>query len=124
MTMEQTIAKLVDAWNDQDVDGIVAAFAPHGSFHEAAGPDQEGRTSTGPEAIRAALERVFGAFPEARIVPAGPLVVAGNRALCEWDWEFTTNSGNKRVLRGIDLFAFEGAKVLHKSTYLKQYTPR
>lgn len=122
MSIEQTIETLVDAWNAQDVDTIVASFAPDGAYHEPAGPDRAGRTHAGAEAIRSALERVFRTFPDGRIVPTGPLVVAGESAHCEWDFEWTTAGGERRVVRGVDVFTFAGDKLLHKSAYLKQYT--
>jgi len=63
MSTEETLAKLVKAWNEQDVDTIVATFTEDGSYHEPAGADSHGRTHTGTAAIRRALERVFRAFP-------------------------------------------------------------
>ena len=121
MSIEATVAKLVDAWNAQDVSAIVAAFAQDGAYHEPAGPDQLGHTHIGHAAIRRALERVFATFPDGRIVPDGPLVVAGDRAHCEWDFEWTDRGGRRRSQRGVDIFTFDKGKLRHKSAYLKQY---
>lgn len=124
MSNEQTIERLSEAWNNQDIEEIVAAFAPNGTYHEAAGPERLGRSHTGATAIRSALERVFSTFPDGHLVSAGPLVMAGDHGYCEWDFEWTAKGGAKRVVRGTDLFTFENGKVLHKNTFLKQYTPR
>jgi hypothetical protein len=121
MSTEETLDKLVKAWNDQDIDTIVATFAADGSYHEPAGPDSHGRTHTGPAAIRRALEKIFHAFPDGRIIPDGPVVIAGDHAHCEWDFEWSANSGEKRRVRGVDIFTFEGGKLKHKSAYLKQF---
>jgi hypothetical protein len=121
MPIENTIEKLVKAWNDQDVETIVATFAEDGSYHEPAGPDSFGRTHTGPEAIRRALHRVFAAFPDGEIIPDGPLVVAGEHAHCEWFFDWTEKNGEKRRVRGVDIFTFKDDKLKHKSAYLKQY---
>jgi len=121
MSTEQILEKLVKAWNDQDIDTIVATFAEDGSYHEPAGPGSHGRTHTGPAAIRAALTKIFRAFPDGRIIPDGPVVIAGDHAHCEWDFEWTAKDGNKRRVRGVDIFTFEGDKLKHKSAYLKQF---
>ncbi len=121
MTIEATIEQLVVAWNAQDIDDIVAAFAPDGAYHEPAGPDRCGRTHVGEAAIREALARIFATFPDGRIVPSGPLVVAGDHAHCEWDFEWTAASGERRVVRGVDIFTFDNGRLTHKSAYLKQY---
>ncbi len=123
MSIEKTIGNLCDAWNEQNVELVVESFAANGTYHEAAGPDRTGRAHTGPEAIRVALKRVFGTFPDGRLVAAGPTVIAGDHAHCEWDFEWTAKGGQKRVVRGVDIFTFENGKVLHKNTYLKQYVP-
>ncbi|MEQ8234559.1 MAG: nuclear transport factor 2 family protein [Gammaproteobacteria bacterium] len=121
MPIEKTIAHLVEAWNDQDVDAIVAVFAADGAYHEPAGPDRCGRTHVGHAAIRAALERVFATFPDGVLTPVGALAVAGDQAHCEWDFAWTTRSGERRVTRGVDVFTFEHGLLKHKSAYLKQY---
>jgi len=123
MSHEEVINRLVLAWNAQDVEAIVSAFADGGAYHEPAGPERCGLTHTGAAAIRRALTRIFATFPDGRIVPAGPLVVAGDHAHCEWDFHWTTPGGAHRQARGVDLFTFEGNKLKHKSAYLKQYAP-
>jgi hypothetical protein len=55
------------------------------------------------------------------IIPDGPLVVAGEHAHCEWFFDWTKKNGEKRRVRGVDIFTFEGNKLKHKSAYLKQY---
>ncbi len=121
MSIEKTLDQLTKAWNEQDVDAIVSVFADDGSYHEPAGPDSLGRTHTGPAAIRNALTRIFATFPDGRILPAGPVVIAGDHAHCEWDFEWSDKSGRKRRVRGVDVFTFERGKLKHKSAYLKQY---
>ena len=121
MSTEATLAKLVEAWNEQDIDTIVSTFADDGSYHEPAGPDSHGRTHTGQAAIRFALEKVFRTFPDGLIVLDGPVVIAGNHAHCEWNFEWGDKSGNARSVRGVDIFTFENGKLKHKNAYLKQY---
>ncbi|MEQ8660403.1 MAG: nuclear transport factor 2 family protein [Gammaproteobacteria bacterium] len=123
MSTEHTIARLVTAWNAQDIESIVAVFASDGAYHEPAGPHRCGRTHCGHAAIRAALGRVFARYPDGELTAAGPLVVAGDHAHCEWDFAWTTPEGARRVVRGVDVFTFEHGLLKHKSAYLKQYAP-
>ena len=120
-TIEATLARLLEAWNAQDVAAIVAAFATDGSYHEPAGPEVCGATHTGHAAIGQALTRVFATFPDGVLEPAGPLVVAGDHAHCEWDFLWTDTRGRRRRQRGVDVFTFEDGLIKHKSAYLKQY---
>ncbi len=121
MSTKDTLAKLVMAWNEQDVDTIVSTFAEDGSYHEPAGPDSQGRTHTGRAAIRNALEKVFHTFPDGLIVLDGPVVIAGDHAHCEWNFEWSDRNGKKKRVRGVDIFTFEDGKLKHKNAYLKQY---
>lgn len=120
-TIENTLVRLVAAWNAQDVPTIVAAFATDGSYHEPAGPELCGATHTGHAAITRALTRVFASFPDGVLEPAGPLVVAGDHAHCEWDFLWTDGRGRQRRQRGVDVFTFRAGLIVHKSAYLKQY---
>lgn len=120
-TIDTTLARLLEAWNAQDVPAIVTAFATDGSYHEPAGPDVCGATHTGHAAIGQALTRVFATFPDGVLEPAGPIVVAGDHAHCEWDFLWTDARGRRRRQRGVDVFTFENGRIKHKSAYLKQY---
>ena len=121
MSHAALIERLVVAWNAQDIDAIVAAFAPDGAYHEPAGLEALGTSHVGHAAIRAALTRIFATFPDGYLVPAGELAVAGDHAHCEWDFHWRTPSGAERVTRGVDIFTFAGGLLKHKSAYLKQY---
>ncbi|MGR8919096.1 MAG: nuclear transport factor 2 family protein [Gammaproteobacteria bacterium] len=121
MSTAATLERLVAAWNAQDVDAIVEAFAEDGAYHEPEGPEQLGCSHAGHDAIRAVLHKIFAAFPDGCLVPTGPAVIDGDRAHAEWDFEFSAANGAKRCVRGVDLFTFENGRIKHKNVFLKRY---
>lgn len=123
MSIAATIAQLVSAWNAQDIDIIVEKFAEDGSYHEPEGPERQGRSHTGHDAVRAILEKIFASFPDGRLEPVGPLAIDGDHAYAEWDFEFSVANGEKRTVRGVDLFTFENGRIKHKNVFLKRFTP-
>jgi hypothetical protein len=122
MSIPATLDRLISAWNAQDVESIVGAFAEDGAYHEPEGPDRLGCSHVGHAAIRAILQQIFTTFPDGRLDPVGPLVIDGDRAYAEWDFEFSSSDGRKRVVRGVDLFAFEHGLIKHKNVFLKRYS--
>ena len=121
MSIEQLLETLTQAWNDQDVDTIVSLFADNGAYHEPTGPENLGNTHVGHDAIRRALQKSFGAFPDGTIIPTAPAVITGNNAVSEWNFEFSGKAGRKLCVHGVDVFTFENGKIVHKNAFLKQY---
>ncbi|MCB1749211.1 MAG: nuclear transport factor 2 family protein [Gammaproteobacteria bacterium] len=121
MSIPATLERLITAWNAQDVEAIVATFAEDGAYHEPEGPERLGRSHVGHAAIRAILTHIFTTFPDGRLDPVGPLVVDGEHAYAEWDFAFTSADGQRRVVRGVDLFTFESERIKHKNVFLKRY---
>ena len=121
MSIEKTLETLTNAWNSQDIDTIVGLFCSDGSYHEPSGPENLGRTHHGAEEIRAAISAGFAMFPDGKIVPTAPVVVTGNHAHSEWDFEFSDKSGATVRVHGVDVFTFEGDLIKHKNAFLKQY---
>ncbi|MGE0484484.1 MAG: nuclear transport factor 2 family protein [Gammaproteobacteria bacterium] len=121
MSIAASLERLVAAWNAQDVESIVAAFAEDGAYHEPEGPDRLGRSHVGHAAIRAILTQIFATFPDGRLDPVGPAVIDGDHAHAEWDFAFSAADGRRRTVRGVDLFTFENGRIKHKNVFLKRY---
>jgi hypothetical protein len=81
---------LVTAWNDRDVDRIVAAFSPEARVHNAA----TRQVDLGREAVRADAEALLRAIPDLRLEVRRALV-ARAVVTCEW-----TVSGTPRDAQG------------------------
>jgi SnoaL-like polyketide cyclase len=93
---------LVTAWNDRDVDRIVAAFSPEARFHHAA----TRRVAFGREAVRADAEALLKAIPDLNLEIRRTLV-ARSVVMCEW-----TAHGTSRIAQPNSAHAVERDGVL------------
>ena len=116
----QMLERFGDAWNRHDVDAIMSFMDADCAFETTAGPEPCGKRYEGRERVRAAFERVFAMFPDARFGDARHFV-AGDRGLSEW--RFTgTREGVKIDVDGCDVFTFRNGRIAVKSSYFKQRT--
>ena len=116
----QMLERFGDAWNRHDVDAIMSFMDADCAFETTAGPEPCGKRYEGRERVRAAFERVFAMFPDARFGDARHFV-AGDRGLSEW--RFTgTREGVKIEVDGCDVFTFRNGRIAVKSSYFKQRT--
>jgi SnoaL-like polyketide cyclase len=105
MTDKDLLARfesLVTAWNDRDVDRIVAAFSPEARFYHAA----TRRVSFGREAVRADAEALLRAIPDLKL-EIRRTFAARSVVTCEW-----TARGTWRVARANAARAVERDGVL------------
>lgn len=114
-----TLEKMTEAFNNKDVDAIVANFTEDGVFETSQGPHPWGERFTGAEEIRRSVQSVFETLPDIRFEDFTRWV-CGDRAVSEWTCVATTPKGRRMEVRGCDLFQFRDDKVLRKDTYFKQ----
>jgi steroid delta-isomerase-like uncharacterized protein len=117
--LERTIARYNDAWNDHDVDAIVALHAPGMVFeNHTAGERAEG------EAVRSHIATIFEnwpdlAFSSRRLYARDGLVVS------EWTATATKqDTGERLEWDGVDVFPFENGLVLRKDVYSAAHLAR
>lgn len=103
-------------------DRVLACFAPDASYLPAYGPEPLGAECRGHAAIRAAIEEGFRAWPGGNTVVTSTLL-AGERGLAQWYFEFTDPEGRSTRVHGCDAYEFRGGKVRVKNSYVKQYVP-
>ena len=119
--MSITIAgmeEILESFNADDVDRIVANFDENCEFLMAAGPEPYGERFVGGEAISEVLRQRFSAVPDIRWVDAKTWI-SDDRAVTEWRVQGTIANGRLNYL-GCDLWEFRNGKVLKKDTYYKQ----
>jgi ketosteroid isomerase-like protein len=107
------------AWNGHDVDGLMACMTDDCVFESAAGPEVAGTRYVGRDAVRKSYQAVFETYKDGRWNNARHFV-AGNRAVSEWTFTGTTNTGAKVEVNGCDVFTLRGAKIVVKNSYRKQ----
>lgn len=119
---EGLLSDLVRAWNAQDVEHVIECFAADGIYRASSGPEPLGACFRGPAAIRGAIEAGFRDYPNGHTTVTS-VVIAEQRGLAEWYFEFTGSEGKCTRVYGCDAYEFEGGKIKMKNSYVKQYVP-
>ncbi len=118
VTMELLDA-IQDAFNRQDVDGILSYFADDCEWLMARGPaPREGRRCRGKAEIGEVLATRFKQIPDMRWVDMRHWIM-GDKALSEWIVQGTSLDGDAIDLLGCDLWEFRDGLVVKKDTYWK-----
>jgi steroid delta-isomerase-like uncharacterized protein len=114
----RVIERYNQAWNDHDVDAIVALHAPGMVFeNHTAGERAEG------EAVREHIARIFRNWPDLRFT--GRRVYAGDGVVVN-EWTATATDGDGRRLEwdGVDIFPFTDGLIARKDVYSSSHRPR
>ena len=112
------LARLFDAFNRHDIDGVMQFFAGNCVFNGVAGPEVYGTRFEGTEAIAAAFSGVWEAMPDAHWAHHGHFV-HGDRAVSEWTFTGTNADGSRVEAEGCDLFTLVGGKIVRKQAFRK-----
>lgn len=111
----ELIERYFDAFNHQDLEGVMACFDAEAVIH---GPD--GVRSAGAAEIRAAYASSFRAIPDGKCVPRTLLGADGAGAV-ESVFTGTTAKSKKAVrLVGVEVLEFRGGRI---STIRDYHTP-
>ena len=122
MSEKETLALLerfLQAWNDHDVDALLACMIDDGVFYGSAGPAPGGSKSEGPAALRKAYASIWETFPDASWTE-GHHFAAGDRACSEWTFKGTRSDGTAIVVRGCDVFHIRDGRIAVKDSFRKQ----
>jgi beta-alanine degradation protein BauB len=116
--IESFLERYDAAWNDQDVDSIVAMHAPGMVFeNHTAGTRAEG------DGVRGHIAQIFENWPDMRF-QGRKLQVREGLAVSEWTASATKKSGEKIEWDGVDIFEFEEGLIKRKGVYSSSATPR
>jgi steroid delta-isomerase-like uncharacterized protein len=114
----QMLKRFLDAFNRQDVDGIMEFLAEDCVFETPRGPDPWGRRLVGKEQVREGFEARFAGIPDIHYGKDRHWV-AGDRGVSEWTITGTDSSGERVEVQGCDLFEFRDGKITRKDAYWK-----
>ncbi|CAN7600762.1 nuclear transport factor 2 family protein [Aminobacter aminovorans] len=112
------LARLFDAFNRHDIDGVMHFFAANCVFNGVAGPEVYGTRFEGTEAIAAAFSGVWKSMPDAHWAHHGHFV-HGDRAVSEWTFTGTNADGSRVEAEGCDLFTLDDGKIVRKQAFRK-----
>ena len=116
--LEETIERYNAAWNDHDVDAILAFHAPGMVFeNHTAGERVEG-ADVGPHIARIFENAPDLAFRGRRLYVREELVVS------EWTATATNRDGRRVEWDGVDIFPFQDGLILRKDVYSSSHRAR
>ena len=116
------IREITAAFDNHDLDAIMAHFGDDAVFESPRGPQPWGTRITGAAAIREAFAARFEGIPDVRYRDDGSFV-DGDRGVSEWTLSGTASDGRRIEVRGCDLWTFRDGKVVVKDSYWKISTP-
>lgn len=113
--LEDLVVRFTDAFNREDLDGVMSFFAEDGLYDEF-----DGQRRVGVEEIRKAFVPQFrGDFGRMRFVTEDLFVdPASGKGLIRWLCT-TERKGKTRGWRGLDIIHVENGRVVQKLTYAK-----
>ena len=107
-----TIDRFNDAFNQHDVDDVMALMTEDVVF-ENTSPPPDGARHEGQTAVRAFWQQFFAGSPRAHF-EAEDIFAVGDR--CAVRWRYSWGDGS---IRGVDLFRVRDGKVAEKLSYVK-----
>ena len=119
MSAVDLLDKFAAAWNAHDVDALLECMTEDGIFYGSAGPEPDGATHQGQEALRTSYAALWQMFPDAAWNDVNHFV-DGDRAVTEWRFTGTKADGSKVNVRGVDVFTLRDGKIHIKDTFRKQ----
>ena len=117
-TLEDLVIRFTDAFNRDDLDGVMSFMADDAVYEEF-----DGTINRGSAAIRAAFVPQFrGDFGTIRFIAEDLFVDAtAGKALIRWLCTLETKRG-PAGWRGLDILHFENGRITQKLTYAKAKT--
>lgn len=111
-----------DALNNHDIDAALEMMTDDCVFNAVAGPELQGKSFVGPDAVRAGLSAAWQNAPDACWVDAECYVV-GDKGFLESTYKGTTADGLRTEARMIDVLTFRDGKIAIKNAFRKNRPP-
>jgi beta-alanine degradation protein BauB len=118
-----TLENFIAAWNQHDVQGVMACFTDDCVFWSSAGEQPEGGVHEGRDAVAAATGAIFVTFTDAAWTE-NRTTIFGDRGLWEWTFLGTDPQGTPVKVCGLDVLEFSGERIRHKNSFRKAVYPR
>ena len=112
------LRELIAAFNRYDLDTAMSFFVDDCIYQLPRGRRPWGRSVTGKQEVRVAIERQLGRFHEMRFVDDSHWTSV-DRGVSEWTIVGTTRTGERAELWGCDLWTFREGKIAVRNSFLK-----
>jgi ketosteroid isomerase-like protein len=116
--LEETIERYNAAWNEQDVEAILAFHAPGMVFQNHTAGDRVEGDEVGPH-----IAGIFERNPDLRF-EGRRLYARDGLVVSEWTATATNRDGVRVEWDGVDVFPFESGLILRKDVYSSSHAPR
>lgn len=110
------------AWNRHDIDALMSFMTDDCAFHAAAGPDLQGRSFFGRNAVREGFQLAWQTFPDAAWRDAD-IFISGDRGVMESTFSGTKADGSRIEVRMVDVLTFRDGKITVKNAFRKDRPP-
>lgn len=115
------LARFTQAWNDHDLDTLMAHMDADCEFMASVGTGVNGAHWIGRQQVRTGFASLWENYPDAHFTPVGEDFIIGNRGCCEWIFSGTRKSDGVKVeARGCDIYTFRDGKIAIKNSMRKQ----
>lgn len=115
----RALHNLFEAFNNNDIDGVMHHFTPEAIFDTASGPTSAGTRVLGKDNIRKVFSGTFETFPDSHWEILFHKNLDDNRSVSNWIYTATDPNGDKVALEGVDIFVFGNGKIVHKNVFRK-----
>ena len=116
------LANFTKAWNDQDLEALMAHMAHDCVFMASVGAETEGTKWTGNDEVRKGFASLWDIYPDAHFEPIGADFIVGDRGCSEWVFTGTKKANGEKIkARGCDVYTFEDGKIKVKNSMRKQF---
>lgn len=117
MTSEEKIERFNEAFNQHDVDGMMALMSEDCVF-ENTYPPPDGERFVGQAAVRRFWEQFFRDSPHAHI-HIEDLFACAERAAQNWVYTWVDAQGRQGHIRGVDVFHLREGVITAKLSFVK-----
>ena len=114
----QMLKAIATAFDEHDLDAIMAHFADDAVFEGPRGTEPWGTRWVGRDEVREGFAARFAGIPDVRY-QQDEHFVDGDRGASEWTLSGTTTDGQRIEVRGCDLWTFRDGKVVKKDSFWK-----
>lgn len=111
------VLKFNEAFNRHDVAGVMQLMSDDCIFENAA-PAPDGAVYSGKEAVTQFWQDLFRESPQAHI-EIEQILGFGMRCIMRWRYEWVDVAGEKRHVRGVDLFQVSNGLICEQLSYVK-----
>ena len=118
---EKLVNAINEAFNSNDVSAVMPYFTEDACFNTSRGPDAEGTTFKGKDAIAGAFQALFDSVESVRWEPLDTRI-AGNKVYCEYMRRARSKDGKDTEWMTIDVITFRGGLMTRKSSFTKVHS--